>query len=54
MLKKIMELANVVVDVQGTIPTGPRSDESETKGPLCQEMMPQQMTQHLGIDPTLT
>ena len=32
--KTVMELANVVVDDQGTVSTGPRSDESETEGSL--------------------
>ena len=32
--KTVMESPNVVVDDQGTIPTGPRLDESETEGPL--------------------
>ena len=34
--KIIMELANVVVNDQGTIHTGPRSDESDLEGPLCE------------------
>ena len=30
--KRVMKSANVVVDDQGTVSTGPRLDESETKG----------------------
>ena len=32
--KTVMESANVVVDDQGTISTVPKSDESDTEGPL--------------------
>ena len=32
--KIVMESANVIIDDQGVIPIGPRSYESETKGPL--------------------